>query len=277
MLYTQFENGIKIPLLGFGTFRAAGDECEAAVLTALETGYRLIDTAEAYRNEEFVGKAIAKSGIPREELFITTKVSFKSFEHARKSVEASLEKMGLDYLDLVLLHWPFANVYAAWRDLEKLYEEGVLRSIGVSNFEPYRLVDIIGYNKIKPAINQIETHLYCQRHDEHVWEKKYGVTHQSYSPLGQAKANEMFSEPDVVATAQKYGKTPAQVLLRFLIQNEVVVIPKSVHPGRIRENFDLFDFELDEKDMAALKALDRKSPFTGVPTDPNKVESAMAW
>ena len=179
MLNRKLNNGVEIPMLGFGTFLAKDDECERSVCQAIKAGYRLIDTAEIYGNEEQVGRGIKASGIDRDELFITTKVNFKSFEHARESVQLSLRKLGTDHLDLVLLHWPFGNYYAAWRELEKLYEEGTLRAIGVSNFEPDRLVDLIAYNQITPAINQIETNLYCQRQTDHEWENKYGVAHQS--------------------------------------------------------------------------------------------------
>lgn len=224
-----------------------------------------------------MGNAIVKCQVAREELFLTTKVNFKSYENARAAVEASLRNLQTEYLDMVLLHWPFGNVYRAWRDLEVLYGEGKIRAIGVSNFEPDRLVDLISFNEINPAINQIETHLYCQRHGEHEWENKYGVAHQAYAPLGQGRANVMFEDKAVRFIAEKYGKTPAQVLLRFLLQNEVVVIPKSVREERIRENFDVFDFTLSEDDMAALKELDKKTAMIGNPETPELVESAMKW
>ena len=270
-------NGVEIPVLGFGTFRTAQEETEKSVLTAIESGYRLIDTAEAYHNEEYVGNAIAACGVPREELFITTKVTFRAFDDARTSVENSLRYMRLDYLDLVLLHWPFGNYYAAWRTLEKMQEEGKIRAIGVSNFNPDRFIDLIHYNKVTPAINQIETNLYCQRQAEHVWEDKYGITHQSYAPLGQNRANEMFEEPIVKMIAEKYGKTPAQVCLRFMIEEKVAVIPKSTHANRIKENIDVFDFALTETEIAALRTLDKKMNVAGNPENPEKVEIAMSW
>ena len=277
MIYKKFHNGVQIPMLGFGTFKAGGEECEASVLSALKAGYRLIDTAEAYGNEEYVGNAIAKCGIPREELFVTTKVNFKSYENTRTVVESSLKKLQVEYIDLVLLHWPFGNYYAAWRELEKLHAEGKIRAIGVSNFDPDRLIDLISFNKIKPVINQIETHLYCQRREHHKWEKKYGVAHQAYAPLGQGHANEMFKEEAVQHLADKYGKTPAQILLRFLLQNDVVVIPKSVHEDRIIENIDVFDFELTTEEMEGLTLLDKDAPMIGNPENPEKVEVAMTW
>ena len=277
MIYRTLNNGIQIPMLGFGTFKASGEECEASVLAAIRAGYRLIDTAEAYNNEEYVGNAIAKSGVPREELFITTKVNFRSYENARAIVEQSLAKLQVEYLDLVLLHWPFGNYYAGWHQLEELYEEGKIRAIGVSNFNPDRLIDLLSFNKVVPVINQIETHLYCQRKNEHVWEDKYGVAHQAYAPLGQGKANKMFEEEAVQQLAVKYGKTPAQILLRFLVQSDVVVIPKSVHEARIQENIDIFDFELTAEEVAVLAALDQAAPMTGTPEKPEKVERAMTW
>lgn len=270
-------NGVEMPMLGFGTFKIAGQECEDSVLEAIKAGYRLIDTAQAYNNEEFVGAGIAKCGIPREELFIETKVNFPSFENAREVVETSLKKLQVEYLDLVLLHWPYGNYYAAWRELEKLYEEGKIRAIGVSNFNPDRLIDLIHFNKVVPAINQVETHLLCQRIKEHGWFEKYDVRHQAYAPLGQGKKNEMFENPALVEIAKTHGKTPAQVALRFLIQNDVVVIPKSTHVDRICENIDVFDFELNEDEMAALRLMDTAVAMTGNPETPEKTEKAMTW
>lgn len=277
MKYIELNNGVKMPMLGYGTFLNNGDECEKSVCTAIQNGYRLIDTAEAYGNEEQVGNGIKTSGIERKELFIVTKVNFRSYESARETVLSSLEKLNTDYLDAVLLHWPFGNYYAAWRELEKLYDDGKIRSIGVSNFDPDRLIDLIEFNKIKPAVNQIETHLYCQRTSEHKWEDKYGVAHMAYAPLGQGHADEMFEEKAVKALAQKYGKTPAQILLRYNIQNGVIVIPKSVHENRIKENIDVFDFSLTDDEMNSLKSLDKTSPMIGDPENPEKTEFAMTW
>lgn len=273
----SLNNGIQMPMLGFGTFQISGSACEAAVSTALGVGYRLIDTAEAYGNEAEVGRALASCSLPREDLFITTKVNFTSYEHTRASVFASLEKLQVSYLDLVLLHWPFGNVYTAWRVLEALYEEKLIRAIGVSNFEPDRLVDLISYNHIVPAVNQIETHLYCQRHQAHLWEDKYHVAHEAYAPLGQNRASQMFSERDVQLLCKKYNKTAAQILLRFNLQNDVIVIPKSVHEERMRENLDVFNFELTASEMLALRQLDKNAPMIGTPEDPAKVEAALRW
>ena len=270
-------NDIQMPLLGFGTFLMGGAECEESVLTALRSGYRMIDTAEAYGNEDAVGNAIVESGIPRKEVFIVTKVNFRSYENTCETVGASLQKLKTSYLDLVLLHWPFGNYYAAWRELEKLYHEGKIRAIGVSNFAPDRLIDLIEFNKVTPAVNQIETHLLCQRRTEHKWLEKYHVRHMAYAPLGQGRKNEMFENPVLVEIAKVHGKTAAQVALRFLMQSGVVVIPKSVHVDRIKENFNLFDFELTVDEMNQLVKMDTAMPMIGNPEDPAMVEEAMKW
>ena len=284
MITKKLNNGIEMPMLGFGTYQVTNpEECKNSVLTAIRAGYRLIDTAVAYGNEEAVGagiKAAIDEGIvKREELFITTKMWFRAFEteDCRNAMEESLKKLGLSYIDMVLLHWPYGNVYAAWRVLEEYYEAGKIKAIGVSNMEADRLIDLITFNKVKPALNQIETHLYCQRQEEKTWLQKYEVAHQAYAPLGQGRANEMFGEQAVKDIAEKYGKTPAQVLLRFLIQSDVAVIPKSVHEERIKENIDIFDFELTSDEVDALKALDKKAPMIGNPESPDKVEFAMTW
>ncbi|WP_028518850.1 aldo/keto reductase [Ruminococcus flavefaciens] len=284
MLYKTLNNGIKMPMLGYGTFQVNdAAECKNSVLEAIRAGYRLIDTAQAYGNEEAVGagiKAALDEGLcTRSELFITTKVWFRSFEteDCRKSLDESMKKLGVEYIDMVLLHWPFGNVYAAWRVLEEYYKAGKIKAIGVSNMEADRFIDLINFNEVKPALNQIETHLYCQRLEEKEWLEKYGIAHQAYAPLGQGRANKMFSEPAVKELADKYGKTPAQVLLRFLVQSDVAVIPKSVHTERIRENIDIFDFELTGDEMLSLQALDKATPMIGKPEAPEKVEFAMTW
>ena len=270
-------NTIQMPALGFGTFLMGGAECEESVLSALRCGYRLIDTAEAYSNEEAVGNAIVKSGVSRNDLFLVTKVNFRSYENARAAVEMSLKKLQTDYLDLVLLHWPFGNYYAAWRELERLYYEGKIRAIGVSNFDPDRLIDLIEFNEVTPAVNQIETHLLCQRRAEHEWLEKYHVQHMAYAPLGQGRKNEMFALPDLVEVGVAHGKTAAQTALRFLIQSGVVVIPKSAHEERIKENSALFDFELTAEEMERLIKLDMAAPMIGTPENPAMVEVAMKW
>lgn len=276
----KLNNGIEMPMLGFGTFQITDQkQCEESVISAINTGYRLIDTAEAYGNEKFVGNAIKKCGIERNKLFITTKLNFNHFEteSAIETLNRSFENLQTDYIDLVLLHWGFGNRYAAWRVLEDFYKQGKIRAIGVSNFEPDILIDLINFNNVKPAVNQIETHLYCQRKSVHEWENKYGVAHQAYAPLGQGRAKEMFEEKAVVAIAEKYGKTPAQVLLRYQIENGVIVIPKSVHENRIKENIDIFDFSLTKEEIALLSALDKNEPMIGKPEVPDFTEFAMTW
>ena len=277
MEYLTLNNGVPMPLIGFGTFMLGGETCTEAVTAAIESGYRMIDTAEAYGNEKEVGEGIRRSGIDRWELFLVTKVNFKSYEHAEQTVMQSPENLQTDYLDLLLLHWLFANYYAAWRTLEKLYGDGRVCAIGVSNFEPDRLLDLIAYNKIVPAVDQIETNLYCQRGAERVWMDKKQVAHMAYAPLGQGNRNEMFQESPVLALARKYGKTPAQILLRFLTQNGIAIIPRSTRPEHIRENFVLFDFTLTLDEMAQLAALDRKEPLIGRPEAPELVEFSLTW
>ena len=284
MITKKLNNGVEMPMLGFGTYQVTDpEECKNSVLTAIRAGYRLIDTAVAYGNEEAVGAgikaAIDEGLVKREELFITTKMWFRAFEteDCRNAMEESLKKLGLSYIDMVLLHWPYGNVYSAWRVLEEYYEAGKVKAIGVSNMEADRLIDLISFNKVKPALNQIETHLYCQRQEEKKWLQKYEVAHQAYAPLGQGRANEMFGEKVVKDLATKYAKTPAQILLRFLVQSDVAVIPKSVHEERIKENIDIFDFELTKDEMGVLKALDKKTPMIGNPESPDTVEFAMTW
>lgn len=277
MEYLTLNNDVKMPLIGFGTFMLSGTNCVNAVATAIQYGYRMIDTAEAYGNEKEVGEGIKGSDIDRKDLFLVTKVNFKSYENAEQTVMQSLTNLQTDYIDLLLLHWPFANYYAAWRVLEKLYAEGKVRAIGVSNFEPDQLLDLIAYNKITPAVNQIETNLYCQRNTERRWMDKKQVAHMAYAPLGQGSRNEMFDEPIVLALAGKYSKTPAQILLRFLTQKGVAVIPRSTKPEHIKENFSLFDFALTPEEMTQLSNLDKKEPLIGKPETPELVEFSLTW
>ena len=277
MEYLTLHNGVQMPLVGFGTFMLSEKTCTEAVALAIESGYRMIDTAEAYGNEKEVGEGMKKSGIDRKELFLVTKVNFKSYENAEQTVMQSLANLQTDYIDLLLLHWPFTNYYAAWRVLEKLYAEGKVRAIGVSNFEPDQLLDLIAYNQVIPAVNQIETNLYCQRSAERIWMDKKQVAHMAYAPLGQGNRNEMFAESAVLALAEKYGKTPAQILLRFLTQKGIVVIPKSTKPAHIKENFTLFDFTLSADEMGLLSALDKKEPLIGKPETPELVEFSLTW
>ncbi len=280
MEYLTLNNGVKMPLAGFGTFKIAdAAECERNVASAIDAGYRLIDTAQAYSNEEYVGNAIKNCGVARDELFITTKLWFRNFEKAdaEKSLNESLKKLQLDYVDMVLLHWPYGNVYEAWRTLERFYEAGKIRAIGISNFDADRMIDLITFNKIKPCVNQIEMHLFCQRKNDRRWLEKYGLAPQAYAPLGQGRANEMFENEVVKEIAAGHGKTPAQIALRFLVQNGVSVIPKSVHTDRIKENIDIFDFALTAEEMKALSALDTATPMIGTAERPEKTEIAMTW
>jgi 2,5-diketo-D-gluconate reductase A len=277
MEYLTFNNGIRMPIVGFGTFMLSGKTCTQAVTSAIGSGYRMIDTAEAYGNEKEVGEGIKQSGIDRAELFLVTKVNFKSYENAEQTITQSLTNLQTDYIDLLLLHWPFANYYAAWRVLEKLYTEGKIRSIGVSNFEPDQFLDLIAYNKVAPAVNQIETNLYCQRITERSWMVKKNVAHMAYAPLGQGNRDEMFKEPAVLALARKHGKTPAQILLRFLTQKGIAVIPRSTQINHIKENLDLFDFSLTDDEISQLSALDKQEPLIGKPETPELVEFSLTW
>lgn len=277
MEYLTLNNGIQMPLVGFGTFMLGGEACTNAVATALRHGYRMVDTAEPYGNEKDVGIGIQQSGIDRKDLFLVTKVNFKSYEHAEQTVLQSLLNLQTEYIDLLLLHWPFANYYMAWRVLERLYADGRIRAIGVSNFEPDQLLDLIAYNKIVPAVNQIETNLYCQRVAERGWMDRKGVAHMAYAPLGQGNRNKMYQECAVLALAEKYRKTPAQIMLRFLTQKGIAVIPRSTQKEHIKENFALFDFALTPEEMAQLSALDRKEPLIGKPETPELVEFSLTW
>jgi len=270
-------NGITMPMIGFGTYKLLGEDCKKAVFEALRVGYRMIDTAESYGNEAAIGSAIAEYGISREELFLTTKVKFRSYEHARASVENSLINLQTDYLDLVLLHYPFGNYYSAYRELEEMHQEGMIRAIGISNFPPDRMIDLLNFNRVLPAVNQIETHVYCQRKVERKWLKKYNILHQAYSPLGMGLKNEMLEEPILLEIAQAHGKTPAQIALRFLLQDGIVIIPKSGSPERIRDNFNLYDFSLSPDEMEALRTLDTGVALIGKPEQPERVELAMTW
>lgn len=273
MEYVTLSNGVKMPRLGYGVYQVTKDECERCVSDALKVGYRHIDTAQSYFNEEEVGNAIKKSGIPREELFITTKVWLEhyGYEECRKSVIESMRKLQLDYIDLVLLHQPFADYYGAWRALEELYAEGKLRAIGVSNFNPDRLVDICSFSRIKPMVNQVETHPHNQQKAAHEWMNKYGVVHEAWAPFGEGRGG-LFTDPVLEKIAAKYGKTTAQVMLRWHIQRGIAVIPKSTHIERMRENFDVFGFTLSDEDMQAIAALDKKQSSFFSHTDPNMVE-----
>ena len=258
MQNVKLNNGVEMPILGFGVYQIPDyDECKRAVLDALETGYRLIDTASAYQNEKAVGDAIKESGINRKELFITTKlwITEYGYEKAKKGFEESMEKLQLDYLDLYLLHQPFNDYYGSWRALEELYEAKKIRAIGICNFYPDRLMDLAEHNKIKPAVNQIETHPFFQRESDNEIMKNYGTQIESWGPFAEGRGD-MFKNPILSEIGKKYNKSVAQVILRWLIQRNVVVIPKSVRKERMIENFNIFDFELSADDMNKIKSMD---------------------
>lgn len=274
MEYVTLNNGVKMPILGFGVYQISDqEECERCVLDAISVGYRSIDTAQAYGNEEAVGRAIKKCGIPREELFITTKVwiSNAGYEKAKKSIEESLQKLQLDYLDLLLIHQPFNDYYGTYRAMEDLYKEGKIRAIGVSNFYPDRLIDLIKFNEIVPAVNQVETHPFNQQVKAQEIMKKYGVQIESWGPFAEGR-NGMFTNETLKTVGEKYNKSNAQVALRYLIQRGVVVIPKSVHKERMIQNFDVFDFELSKADMDMIAKLDKGESAFFSHYDPQTVE-----
>jgi diketogulonate reductase-like aldo/keto reductase len=263
-------NGVKMPVLGFGVYQVPdAAECENSVYEALKVGYRLLDTAASYSNEEAVGRAIRRSGVPREELFITTKlwVQDASYEKAKPAFEQSLQKLGLDYLDLYLIHQPFGDVYGAWRAMEELYHEGRIKAIGVSNFLPDRLVDLIVHNQVVPAVNQVETHPFHQQVAEQQLMVENKVQLESWGPLAEGK-NGIFTNEVLTGIGGRYHKSVAQVVLRWLIQRGSVAIPKSVRPERMAENFDIFDFELSADDMQAIATLDQKTSVVFDHRDP---------
>ena len=273
MEYVTLSNGVKMPILGYGVYQVTQEECERCVLDALKAGYRSIDTAQSYFNEEEVGSALQKSEIPREDIFLTTKVWIEhyGYEAAKESVLESMRKLQTDYLDLCLLHQPFSDYYGAWRALEELYEQGKIRAIGVSNFYPDRLVDIASFAHIRPMINQVETHPLNQQVTAKEYMDKYGVQIEAWAPFGEGRGN-MFSNPTIAAVGEKYNKSVAQVILRWHIQRGVVVIPKSTHYERMAENFDVFDFALTDEDMAVMAGLDKKESSFFSHYDPAIVE-----
>ena len=261
MQNVTLNNGIEMPILGFGVFQIPAEETEQAVNDALAAGYRLLDTAASYGNEEAVGRAIKASGIPRAELFVTTKLYVQDApaeENTKRAFETSLNKLGLDYLDLYLMHQPYGDVYGQWRAMEALYREGRAKAIGVANFYPDRLLDLIINNEVTPAVNQIETHPFFQRTDYQELMREQGVQIQSWGGFAEGK-NDLFTNPVLSGIGEKHGKSVAQVVLRWLIQRGVVAIPKSVRPERMAENLDVFDFELTDDQMAAIATLETGS------------------
>ncbi|WDH96619.1 aldo/keto reductase [Paenibacillus urinalis] len=274
MKYVTLNNGVKMPILGFGVFQIQdSNQCEQSVLEAISAGYRLIDTAASYLNEEAVGRAIKQSGVAREELFITTKlwVQDTGYERTKTAFEASLKRLQLDYLDLYLIHQPFGDVHGSWRAMEELYREGKVKAIGVSNFHSDRLIDLILHNEITPAINQVETHPFCQQIEASQFMRDNHVQIESWGPFAEGK-NNMFENELLTSIAEKYSKSVAQIILRWLIQREVVVIPKSVRKERIEENFNVFDFQLSEEDMSSIAAMDTKESLFFSHRDPEMVK-----
>lgn len=273
MQYVTLNNGVKMPILGYGVYQVDPAECERCVLDAISVGYRLIDTAQAYNNEEGVGAAIEKCGVPRDELFIVSKVwiSNAGYEKAKASIDESLKKLKSDYIDLMLIHQPFGDYYGTYRAMTEAYKEGKLRAIGVSNFYPDRLIDICQFQEVVPSINQVETHPFNQQIEANKIMKKYGVQIMSWGPFAEGK-NNIFGNEVLNEIGAKYDKSAAQVILRFLIQSDVVVIPKSTHKERMEENFNVFDFELSDEDMSRITALDGGESLFFSHYDPNTVE-----
>lgn len=258
MEYKVLSNGVKMPKVGFGVFQVEDQKvCEQAVLDAIEVGYRHIDTAATYLNEEAVGRAIAASGVKREDLFVVTKlwVQDHGYDNTKRAFEKSLKKLGLDYLDLYLIHKPYGDYYGAWRAMEDLYKEGLIKAIGVTSFPSDRLQDLFLHNEIKPMVNQIETNVWFQRKEEEEFLRKEGIAHEAWAPFAEGK-NDVFNNPVLKEIAGKYDRSVGQVMLRWLLQRDVIVIPKSVKKERMQQNMDVFSFDLSAEDMAAIAALD---------------------
>ena len=266
-------NGVKIPTNGFGVYQISKEDCKESVLTALKVGYRHIDTAQSYFNEEQVGEAIKESGIARKDIFLTTKVWIDNYGEGKTydSVIESLRKLKTDYVDLILLHQAFSDYYGAYRDLEKLYKEGKVRAIGVSNFFPDRVVDICLFSSIKPMVNQIEVNVFHQQIEAKKWADKYGVILEAWAPFAEGR-NNMFNNEILTKIANKHSRSVAQVILRWLYQRGIVSLAKSVHENRMKENFDIYSFSLDEDDMSLIKTLDKKESSFFNHQDPSSVE-----
>lgn len=277
MEYVTLNNGIKMPKLGYGVYQTPPEDTKRCVLDAIEIGYRSIDTAQAYYNEEGVGAALASCGLPREEFFLTTKVWITNtgYEKAKASILESMEKLQTSYLDLLLIHQPFGDYYGTYRAMEELYKAGKLRAIGISNFGPDRYLDIQHFATIKPAVNQIETHVFQQQKVAREYLQKYNCQPESWGPFAEGR-NDMFTNPVLTKIGEKYGKTAAQTALRFLMQSDVVVIPKSVHKDRMQQNFDIFDFTLTQEEMTEIEALDSRESLFFSHYDPKTVEWFMS-
>jgi len=276
MEYITLSNGVKMPMLHFGVYQVTKEECERCVLDALKAGYRGIDTAQDYQNEAEVGAAIKASGIPREEIFLTTKIWVCNYENARQSFFDSLERLQTDYVDLLLIHQPFGNYYAAWREFEKLYDEGKIRAIGISNFYPDRMVDLTSFARVKPVVNQIELHPHYQQEKAIEWNRKYGISPEAWAPFGQGLTG-LFNDPTIAKIAEAHKKTPAQVMLRWNLQRGIIVIPKSTHYERMVENIDVFDFKLTDEEMAEIATMDKGVSSRHMHMDPAVVERFVAY
>ena len=273
MEYITLNNGLKMPILGYGVYQVSKEECQQCVMDALKVGYRSIDTAQSYFNEEQVGNAIVKSGVPREDIFLTTKVWIEhyGYEETLASVKESMEKLQTNYLDLLLLHQPFADIYGAYRALEELYEAGKVKAIGISNFYPDRMIDIASFSKIKPMVNQVEVHPLHQQEEAKQWMNKYNIQIEAWAPFGEGRGD-IFSNPALAKIGEKYGKSGAQGILRCHIQSGVGVIPKTTHIERMKENFNVFDFTLSQEDMKLIADLDKKQSAFFSHQDPTMVE-----
>ncbi len=278
MKTVTLNNGVVMPQIGYGVYQVSPTECERCVSDALSVGYRMIDTAQAYHNEEGVGAAVKKSGIARDELFLVSKVwiSNYGFDKAKASIDESLRKLGTDYIDLMLLHQPFCDRYGAYRALEAAYKEGKVRAIGVSNFYPDHFIDLASNVEIVPAVNQVETHVFDQQIEAQGYMKEFGTHMMAWAPLAEGR-NNFFTNPVLEAIGKKYGKSVAQVALRWLIQRDVIIIPKSVHVERMQQNLDIFDFELSQDDMAAIAGLDTKHSLFFDHHAPEVVKMFMGW
>jgi diketogulonate reductase-like aldo/keto reductase len=278
MEFVTLNNGVKMPMLGYGVFQVPNEECERCVLDAISVGYRLIDTAQAYGNEEGVGNAITKCGVSRGELFITSKVwiSRAGYEKAKASIDESLRKLKSEYIDLMLIHQPFGDYYGTYRAMEEAYDAGKLRAIGVSNFYPDRFIDLCEFVRVTPAVNQVETHVLHQQKVAHEYMRKYGTKHESWGPFAEGR-KDFFTNPVLMGIGSKHGKTAAQVALRFLIQSDVVAIPKSTHKERMEQNFSIFNFALDENDMQKITALDSNESLFFSHYDPANVERLISY
>lgn len=278
MKTVTLNNGVVMPQIGYGVYQVSPAECERCVSDALKAGYRMIDTAQAYNNEEGVGAAVRKSGIARDELFLVSKVwiSNYGFDKAKASIDESLRKLGTDYIDLMLLHQPFCDRYGAYRALEAAYKEGKVRAIGVSNFYPDHFIDLASNVEIVPAVNQVETHVFNQQIEAQGYMKEFGTHMMAWAPLAEGR-NNFFTNPVLENIGKKYGKSVAQVALRWLIQRDVIIIPKSVHVERMQQNMDIFDFDLSHEDMAAIAALDTKQSLFFDHHAPEVVKMFMGW